>query len=401
MIILSPFALNSVWFQVPNPKSVSAYWLLVLVLAMLLTVGKALSYFASHGPENPVFRQIGESAVLVGEETASLAFEPDQSQPVSVRSTYLDDTPETIHYLAGRDYVLDRHGRIRRTANSRIPDFRANILYEKQRFNHGDYPGYGNSSFFVYVDYSYRQSSSPLTTAADSGAVYLPQTLQRLKSGAKVRIVAYGDSITAGGDASSAHLIFWARWADLLRKKYPNATVEMINSGTNSDTSKQGIRRLAENVIAYQPDLVLLGFGMNDQNAGAPASFFSNLRILAYQALLGLGIDDRQLPRPSPLAENLRVMIDRIRAETRAEIIVFSAFPPNPKWLWSSGYMPLYAIETEQVAREKHCAYANVYDLWAKFAEHKKPEDFLSNNINHPNDFGHWIYYQAFAALNL
>ena len=34
-------------------------------------------------------------------------------------------------------------------------------------------------------------------------------------------------------------------------------------------------------------------------------------------------------------------------------------------------------------------------------ASKKKPEDLLANNINHPNDFGHWLYFKAFEALGL
>jgi hypothetical protein len=31
----------------------------------------------------------------------------------------------------------------------------------------------------------------------------------------------------------------------------------------------------------------------------------------------------------------------------------------------------------------------------------KRPEDLLANNINHPNDFGHWIYYRVLTAMEL
>ena len=27
-------------------------------------------------------------------------------------------------------------------------------------------------------------------------------------------------------------------------------------------------------------------------------------------------------------------------------------------------------------------------------AARKKPEDLLGNNINHPNDYGHWVYFR-------
>jgi hypothetical protein len=47
------------------------------------------------------------------------------------------------------------------------------------------------------------------------------------------------------------------------------------------------------------------------------------------------------------------------------------------------------------------CAHADVFDNWQTLAARKKPEDMLGNNINHPNDFGHWIYFQVFEAMGL
>lgn len=94
-------------------------------------------------------------------------------------------------------------------------------------------------------------------------------------------------------------------------------------------------------------------------------------------------------------------MIDRIRAGSGAEIILFSAFPPNPKWHFGSHNMDAYAETTALVAREKNCAFADVYHNWQTLAARKRPEDLLANNINHPNDFGHWIYFQSLRAMGL
>jgi hypothetical protein len=80
---------------------------------------------------------------------------------------------------------------------------------------------------------------------------------------------------------------------------------------------------------------------------------------------------------------------------------LYSAFPPNPKWHFGSHNMAAYAETTERVAREEQCAFADVYHRWMSLAERKKPEDLLGNNINHPNDFGHWIYFQALQATGL
>ena len=344
---------------------------------LALVAAICLTGCASNGSHRAVQQQTGESVVLVGDASGNLAFAPLLSQPVTVRSTYRDGLPQTVHYQPVQDYVLDASGAIRRTPGSRIPDFGTNILYGKEDFQHDQFPGFGNRRFFVYVDYAHREKWQRPPAKAELGVAKLPKTRQKLQAGATVRIVAFGDSITAGGDASEPKLIFWERWAGALRMKYPHAHIETTNGATGGDATVQGLQRLEEKVLRQKPDLLLIGFGMNDHNRegyGVPLDAF---------------------------ATNLRTMIARIRASTDAEIVLFSAFPPNPKWHYGSHNMEAYADATERVAREEHCAYADVYHNWMSLAARKKPEDLLANNINHPNDYGHWIYFEALQTTGL
>ena len=80
---------------------------------------------------------------------------------------------------------------------------------------------------------------------------------------------------------------------------------------------------------------------------------------------------------------------------------MLSTFPPNPHWLHGSQRMGEYAAATARVAAETRSAYADVFANWQVMAARKRPEDLLANNINHPNDFGHWIYYRALGATGL
>lgn len=251
------------------------------------------------------------------------------------------------------------------------------MLCGKEDFRHDRFPGFGNGGFFVYVDYAHSERWDRPPAKPELGAARLLRTQRKLRKGQGVRVVAYGDSITAGGDASEPALIFWERWAAALRAKYPHAAVETTNGATGGDTTAQGLQRLEAKVLRQKPDLVLVGFGMNDHN------------------IQGFGVPLEQF------AANLRTMIARIRASTQAEIVLFSAFPPNPKWHYGSHNMEAYADATERVAREEGCAFADTYHLWMSLAARKKPEDLLANNINHPNDFGHWIYLQALEAMGL
>jgi lysophospholipase L1-like esterase len=316
----------------------------------------------------------GESLVLVGTEPARLWRGRAERGSVAVRSTYKPGLPSTVVYEEGKDYVVDyERGEVRRMEGSRIPDYRRNSLYGQKDFNHSKFPGFGNYRDFVFVDYRPRQSARwPVQPKQDD---LLPRTRERLKRGEALKVVAFGDSITAGGDATAPELIYWQRWLTALRQRYPKAQITGVNGATGGDTTEQGLARLEEKVLAAKPDLVLVAFGMNDQNVGfVPLEKFE---------------------------QNLRTMVDRTRAGTGAEIILLSSCLPNPNWHWTSGKMPEYGRATGEVAREKQCAFADVLTNWDAVVKAKKPEDLLANNVNHPNDFGHWIYFQVLERLGL
>lgn len=324
-------------------------------------------------PSPPSGEIFGESVVLVGELPARLAFVPRPNPPLRVRSTYLSAT-NTVEYISGRDFVVDyAEGSVRRAPGSRLPDFRTNMLFGMEDFDHSRFPGFGNGRFFAFVDYT---PAGPVRWPAQpSQSEFLQATRTKLAGGQPVKIVAYGDSITAGGDATDPKLIFWQRWADHLQRRYPQAKVTAINGATGGDSTVQGLQRLQAKVLDARPDLVLIGFGMNDHNKGS-------------------------VPIPQ-FEQNLKSIVARIRAETGAEVVLFSAFPPNPKWKFGTHRMPEYAAATERVARETACAFADVFGNWQALAARKQPEDLLGNNINHPNDFGHWIYFRVLSELGL
>ena len=325
------------------------------------------------GPKGHLARQFGESLVFVGEEPAALGHVPKPGQPFSVRSTYQQE-PGSVEYVEGRDFAVDySQGTLVRTRDSRLPDFRKNILFGREGFDHGKFPGFGNGGYFAFVDYSFTQTE-PWPVQADQ-TMFLSGTGKKLGSGQELKIVAFGDSITAGGDASQPELIFWRRWADELQRKHPRARVTAVNGATGGDSTVQGLQRLESKVLQESPDLVLIGFGMNDHNVG--------------------GVPIAQFEK------NLHEMIDRIRASTSAEVILFSAFPPNPKWKFGSHRMEEYAAATARVAGEAACAYADVFHNWQSLTARKKPEDLLGNNINHPNDFGHGVYFSVLSGLGL
>lgn len=356
-----------------------------------------------------VSRQTGESVLFAGFEPARLAFPLLPKKPVEVRSTYLPGLATTIRYRLGHDYEISPDGELRRTVKSRIPDYSQSAVFGLDSFDHFQYPGNGNKGFFAYVDYSYTGQWSARPPRDELSVAALAGVRAKLATGKKIKIVAFGDSVTQGAEATSPDLTYWKRWLQSLRKKYPGATIEAVNSGQSGDLSDDGLARLDSGLIAHKPDLVLIAFGLNDFHrapvdlpAGKWESRMSKWA-RSWAKLRGLPppVQKNRIERSENFAMNLRSMVNRVKKETGADVILVSALQPNPKWKYGRSDMAGYAAITKHIAGETGSAYANVFDSWQDFARRKQPEDLLANNTNHPNDFGHWIYFQALAALPL
>lgn len=313
----------------------------------------------------------GDSLVLVGTSPGRLAFDGVVPGSVVVRSTYDPAAPGAVVYEAGKDYVLDpAKGELARTPDSRIPDFAANVLYGQEGFDHSKFPGYGNGNFFVFVDYQ-TNHGAPWAAANDQSA-QLAEVRKKLEAGGPFKIVTFGDSISAGGEATTQTLRFDERYGAWLRTQFPKAEITVENGATGGDSTVQGLERLEEKVLARKPDLVLVGFGMNDHNVDSvPEDQFET---------------------------NLVSIIGQIKAKTGAAVLLFSAFPPNPRWKFGTHRMEVYAAATQRAAAKCGAAFADVFGAWTKVLERKDLPSLLANNINHPNDFGHALYFEALKA---
>jgi fatty-acyl-CoA synthase len=70
-----------------------------------------------------------------------------------------------------------------------------------------------------------------------------------------MKIICFGDSLTACGGEGG-------RFSDILQDRFPRHL--LLNRGVNGDTLRDARRRLKQDVLAEQPDAVLVEFGAND-----------------------------------------------------------------------------------------------------------------------------------------
>ena len=85
---------------------------------------------------------------------------------------------------------------------------------------------------------------------------------------AKIKIVAFGDSITQASSQPSGK-----KWVDIvesrLRRKFAEHDFAVVNAGVGGNTSREGLGRMQTDVLDHHPDYVLIQFGGNDATTDA------------------------------------------------------------------------------------------------------------------------------------
>jgi lysophospholipase L1-like esterase len=199
------------------------------------------------------------------------------------------------------------------------------------------------------------------------------KTREKLEQGQDVTIVALGDSVTAGGDASRPELRFGEAFVQALRYKYPNARIKFINAGRGGWNSSRSLPLFEDDVLKYKPDLVTMEY-----------------------------VNDMGLPDPA-LRKNWFEAIDRVRAIGGEAIIVTPHFV-LPMWMkFSDNATPETRPNVEglrRIAAEKQVAIADASKRWEHFALEGVPYlVHLRNGINHPDDFGHALFTEELMRL--
>jgi acyl-CoA thioesterase-1 len=314
----------------------------------------------------------GESFVLANTVSSNFLFASIIKGSVSVRSTYLRSDSGSVNYTEGIDFTIDyKKGTIARTENSRIPNYANHPLFEKINFDQNNFSNYSNNPYFIWVDYTCKRAGQLVETTNQSN--YLAGLKNKLLRGSPVNIVSSGNSIAAGGEASREVLRYQNRWVDYLRKQYPNATIQLEDASLPGYTTAEAILKWDAIVGQKNPDLILLGWGMNEANVG--------------------GIT------PSEYKNNLIALAQKSKQYKNAEVIIYSCFRPNENWRYASHKMELYTEAAKEAAAAANCAYIDVYGVYEKVFARKDQPSLLANNINHPNNFGHWLYFKAFLNM--
>lgn len=93
----------------------------------------------------------------------------------------------------------------------------------------------------------------------------LKKMIKRAERGEELTIGFLGGSITQGSLATKQEHTYAYRVFSWWQKEYPKAHFHYVNAGIGGTSSHYGVSRAVEDLLMYQPDLVVVDFSVNDK----------------------------------------------------------------------------------------------------------------------------------------
>ena len=92
----------------------------------------------------------------------------------------------------------------------------------------------------------------------------LAAAMEKAKKGEGITVATIGGSITQGTAASSTDSCYASRFFLWWQEKFPECEVNTVNAGIGGTDSYLGVHRADEQLLSYNPDVVIIEFSVND-----------------------------------------------------------------------------------------------------------------------------------------
>jgi acyl-CoA thioesterase I len=219
----------------------------------------------------------------------------------------------------------------------------------------------------------------------------MQRTLTKLKNGEKVTIIALGDSNTEITWHTRGQMNWVGLLTEALFETYGRNRCFVMNSSRCGGTAAEALTRLDEDVLRFDPDLVIISFGMNEA--------YGSRDVGAFKA-------------------SMTEIIKRVRAHNSAEILLRTPNPViNPPGCHlaegqSSNREAIGSIVGELAAaavalgKELGCPVVDHYSIWrarmdVPLSIKENPNALwlaMSDNV-HTGPLGHRYFFRELAPL--
>ena len=94
----------------------------------------------------------------------------------------------------------------------------------------------------------------------------IAKVLKKAENKEPITLGYLGGSITQGSLSSTPDTCYAAMTTKWWREQYPNTEFTYVNGGIGGTTSQFGAARVDSDILAYEPDFVIIEFSVNDDN---------------------------------------------------------------------------------------------------------------------------------------
>jgi lysophospholipase L1-like esterase len=283
--------------------------------------------------------------------------------PTKVRLVYNPATGQIFKPMT--DYIPTKEG-IKLTPGSaikRAPHGYSSEITEGELKNYGVRLTTGFQEFQYAITYDKVQRFAPNTIGNLGG-------FRRIIGKSPLSITFFGDSITAGANATSIYSPpnqpgYGGLVMAYLNNRYP-LMFESRNNAVGGWNSNNAVSAVEYRVNDKKSDLIVLAFGMNDDG----------------------------ILKPNKYKTNMQTVISAIRAkQPGVPILLVSPLRANPSTLIQNrSNITGYAPALRELARDNaSVAVADMTSAWDMMMSRKNYLDVTGNGLNHPNDFGHRV----------
>ena len=95
----------------------------------------------------------------------------------------------------------------------------------------------------------------------------IAKVLKKAENGDPITLGYLGGSITQGSLSSTPDTCYAAMTTKWWREQYPQTEITYVNGGIGGTTSQFGVSRVESDILAYEPDFVVIEFSVNDDNS--------------------------------------------------------------------------------------------------------------------------------------
>ncbi len=216
-----------------------------------------------------------------------------------------------------------------------------------------------------------------------------------------LNLVFLGDSVTQGCfecyydndgmlctrfDRSAAYS---TKLGEMLAQLYPCAQVNIVNSGLSGDGTDGGLKRFDRDVATYSPDLVVLGFALNDCMGGREKlnNYTDNIaKLIAKSKALG--------------AEVIVLTPNMLNTEVSCHLSDDRLKKIAADFMTKQGVLDEYVGALKVTAEKCGAKVCDVHKFWKQMNENGVDvTELLANKLNHPVPQLH--YYTAIKLLEI